>query len=118
MNVWVALLNLENSYGTEASLDAIFKEAAQSNDAKTIYLRLIDVYERSGKFEVRSFLIRSLGSTLTHRRLSIGGGGAIPEAGEEVRAEFESVDVVRSILSHSRETDGGSRSPASLTQVT
>lgn len=55
LNVWVALLNLENTYGTEASLDAMFKEAVQSNDAKTVYLRLVDIYERSAKFEVRAF---------------------------------------------------------------
>lgn len=54
LNVWVALLNLENSYGTEASLEELFKEAVQSNDAKTAYLRLVDIYERAGKFEVSS----------------------------------------------------------------
>mgnify|MGYP001580326465 FL=1 len=56
LNVWVALLNLENTYGTEASLAELFTEAAQSNDAKTVYLRLVDIYERTGKFEVRPFL--------------------------------------------------------------
>lgn len=55
LNVWVALLNLENSYGDETSLDETFKEAAQSNDAKTIYLRLIDIYERTGKLDVSHF---------------------------------------------------------------
>lgn len=55
LNVWVALLNLENTYGTEASLTELFTEAAQSNDAKTVYLRLVDIYERTGKFEVSPF---------------------------------------------------------------
>lgn len=55
LNVWVALLNLENSYGSEQSLDDLFKEAVQRNDAKTIHLRLIDIYERSGKTEVSRF---------------------------------------------------------------
>ncbi|SCZ99428.1 BZ3500_MvSof-1268-A1-R1_Chr7-2g09528 [Microbotryum saponariae] len=50
LNVWVALLNFENVYGSRVELDALFKEAVQANDSKTIYLRLIDIYERSGKF--------------------------------------------------------------------
>lgn len=52
LNVWVAMMNLENSYGTEAELEELFKEASQSNDAKTVYLRLVDIYERSGKYDV------------------------------------------------------------------
>lgn len=59
LNVWVAMLNLENSYGTEATLDTVFKEAIQANDAKTVYLRLVDIYERAGKFEVRDVLLLS-----------------------------------------------------------
>lgn len=54
LNIWVALLNLENSYGTPASLQSIFQDAVRSNDGKTIHLRLIDIYERSSKFEVGS----------------------------------------------------------------
>lgn len=53
LNVWVALLNLENSYGDETTLETLFKEAAQRNDAKTVHLRMIDIYERTGKYEVR-----------------------------------------------------------------
>lgn len=52
LNVWVALLNLENSYGDETTLEEVFKEAAQHNDAKTVYLRLVEIYERTGKFDV------------------------------------------------------------------
>ncbi|GAA5875823.1 hypothetical protein JCM1840_003525 [Sporobolomyces johnsonii] len=58
LNVWVALLNLENSYGDEGTLDEMFKEAAQSNDAKTVYLKLVDIYERSGKFEAEEELFK------------------------------------------------------------
>ncbi|GAA5904744.1 Rrp5p [Sporobolomyces salmoneus] len=51
LNVWVALLNLENTYGDESTLEDTFKDAAQANDAKTVHLKLIDIYERSGKFD-------------------------------------------------------------------
>lgn len=55
LNVWVALLNLEHSYGTPQTLEEVFKESAQSNDSKTIHLKMVDIYERSGNFEVRYF---------------------------------------------------------------
>ncbi|KAL0580810.1 rRNA biogenesis protein rrp5 [Marasmius crinis-equi] len=51
LNVWTALLNLENSYGTEESLDAVFKEAARANDSKTIHLRLASILDQSDKTE-------------------------------------------------------------------
>ena len=49
MNVWIALLNLENTYGTEDSLDEIFKRACQYNDSQEIHERLISIYIQSGK---------------------------------------------------------------------
>ena len=51
LNVWIALLNLENVYGTDDSLDATFKEAARANDSKTIHLRLASILEQSGKHD-------------------------------------------------------------------
>ncbi|KAL1677463.1 hypothetical protein EV122DRAFT_214020 [Schizophyllum commune] len=51
LNVWIALLNLENAYGTDESLDATFKEAARANDSKTVHLRLAAIFEQSGKIE-------------------------------------------------------------------
>lgn len=56
LNVWVAKMNLENSYGTEQELESVFEVASRSNDSKTVYLRLVDIYERSGKFDVGFFL--------------------------------------------------------------
>lgn len=52
LNVWIALLNLENSYGTEQTLDAVFKEAARANDSKTVHLRLASILEDTQKVEV------------------------------------------------------------------
>ncbi len=52
LNVWIALLNLENSYGTEQTLDAVFKEASRANDSKTVHLRLASILEDTQKVEV------------------------------------------------------------------
>lgn len=53
LNVWIAMLNLENTYGTEESLDVALKDAARRNDPKTIYLALAAIFEDSDKTEVR-----------------------------------------------------------------
>ncbi|EKM61289.1 uncharacterized protein PHACADRAFT_168722 [Phanerochaete carnosa HHB-10118-sp] len=51
LNVWVALLNLENVYGTEESLEVTFKDAARHNDSKTVHLRMAAIFEQSEKIE-------------------------------------------------------------------
>jgi rRNA biogenesis protein RRP5 len=52
LNVWIALLNLENVYGTLESLETTFKQAARANDSKTIHLRLASIFDQSDKLEV------------------------------------------------------------------
>ncbi|QRV97232.1 rRNA biogenesis protein RRP5 [Ceratobasidium sp. AG-Ba] len=49
LNVWIALLNLENHFGTDESLETIFKDAARHNDSKTVHLRLASILEESEK---------------------------------------------------------------------
>ena len=51
MNVWVARLNLENSYGSQKSLDEVFAEACQSMDSREVHFKLATIYESSGKFD-------------------------------------------------------------------
>ncbi|KAI4181472.1 MAG: hypothetical protein LQ346_006783 [Caloplaca aetnensis] len=51
LNVWVAMLNLENTYGTDESVDAIFKRACQHCDSLDIHERLISIYIQSGQHE-------------------------------------------------------------------
>lgn len=48
LNVWVALLNLENTYGSDETLEAIFKRACQYNDSQEIHERLISIHIQSG----------------------------------------------------------------------
>lgn len=52
LNVWVALLNLENTYGTDDSLEKVFKRACQHCDSLDIHERLISIYIQSGQHEV------------------------------------------------------------------
>lgn len=52
LNVWVALINLENTYGSDESIDEVFQRACQYNDNQEIHERLISIYIQSGKNEV------------------------------------------------------------------
>lgn len=49
MNVWVALLNLENNFGTDETLQEVFKRALVYCDPLKVYLQLVKIYERSEK---------------------------------------------------------------------
>ncbi|KAI8369582.1 uncharacterized protein BYT42DRAFT_607950 [Radiomyces spectabilis] len=49
LNVWVAMLNLENNFGSEETLDEVFKRALIYNEPKKVYLQLASIYERSKK---------------------------------------------------------------------
>ncbi|KAH9947721.1 hypothetical protein B0H21DRAFT_852620 [Amylocystis lapponica] len=51
LNVWIALLNLENIYGTDETLETTFKDAARHNDSKTVHLRVAAIFDQSDKFE-------------------------------------------------------------------
>ncbi|KAJ6036648.1 RRNA biogenesis protein RRP5 [Penicillium herquei] len=59
LNIWVALLNLENTYGNDDSIDEIFKRACQFNEPSEIYDRLISIYIQSGKNEQADDLFRT-----------------------------------------------------------
>lgn len=54
LNVWVALLGLENLYGTRATLAKAFERAVQHNNPKHVYLKMATLYQESGKAEVRA----------------------------------------------------------------
>ncbi|PMD22120.1 nucleic acid-binding protein [Hyaloscypha hepaticicola] len=60
MNVWIALLNLENAYGSDKTVEEVFKRARQYNDAQEIHERLTSIYIQSGKHEKADELFQVL----------------------------------------------------------
>lgn len=64
LNVWIALLNLENAYGTDETLEKVFKDAARANDSKTIHLRLASILDQSDKHKVCSCYSQSVSSLM------------------------------------------------------
>ncbi|KAK3322215.1 hypothetical protein B0H66DRAFT_495043 [Apodospora peruviana] len=49
LNVWVAYLNLEVAYGTDESVEEVFKRACTYNDEQEVYERLASIYIQSSK---------------------------------------------------------------------
>ncbi|KAJ2456350.1 rRNA biogenesis protein rrp5 [Coemansia sp. RSA 2336] len=47
MNVWVALLNLEQHFGSNETLDNVLKRALQYMNPKHVYLQMAKIYERA-----------------------------------------------------------------------
>ncbi|TVY24932.1 rRNA biogenesis protein [Lachnellula hyalina] len=60
MNVWIALLNLENAYGSDETLEEAFKRACQYNDAQDIHESLASIYIQSGKHGKADELFQTL----------------------------------------------------------
>ncbi|XP_053306401.1 protein RRP5 homolog [Spea bombifrons] len=60
LNVWVALLNLENMYGTEESLLKAFERAVQYNEPLKVFQQLADIYIKSEKFKQAEDLFNTM----------------------------------------------------------
>ncbi|XP_076815143.1 protein RRP5 homolog [Clavelina lepadiformis] len=51
LNIWVSLLNLENLYGSDISLERTLERALEQNDQLKVLNHLINIYITSGKRE-------------------------------------------------------------------
>lgn len=51
LNIWIAMLNLENTFGTDETLEDVFKKAVQYMDAFVIHQKLVNIYIISEKFD-------------------------------------------------------------------
>uniref|UniRef100_UPI003AB019B0 protein RRP5 homolog isoform X1 n=1 Tax=Centroberyx gerrardi TaxID=166262 RepID=UPI003AB019B0 len=60
LNVWVALLNLENMYGTEESLKKVFERALQFCEPMPVYQQLADIYAKSNKTKEAENLYKTM----------------------------------------------------------
>lgn len=52
LNIWIALLNLENAFGSNDTVQETFQRACQYNDAQEVHERLVSIYIQSGKHSV------------------------------------------------------------------
>jgi rRNA biogenesis protein RRP5 len=49
LNIWVAYLNLENSFGDSETLSQVFERATNYNDPKKAYIHLATIYDKTNK---------------------------------------------------------------------
>uniref|UniRef100_A0AAR2JIK4 Protein RRP5 homolog n=1 Tax=Pygocentrus nattereri TaxID=42514 RepID=A0AAR2JIK4_PYGNA len=59
-NVWVALLNLENMYGTEESLQKVFERAVLYCEPMPVHQQLADIYAKSNKIKEAESLYKKM----------------------------------------------------------
>ncbi|XP_051559208.1 protein RRP5 homolog [Myxocyprinus asiaticus] len=60
LNVWVAMLNLENMYGTEENLQKVFERAIQYCEPLPVYQQLAEIYAKSDKIKEAENLYKSM----------------------------------------------------------
>lgn len=107
LNVWVALLNLENMYGTEESLKKVFERALQFCEPMPVYQQLADIYAKSDKTKEAEALYKTMvkrfrqnkavwlsyGSFLLQQGQSDAASGLLQRALKSLPSK-ESVDVI------------------------
>ncbi|KAJ5098158.1 hypothetical protein N7532_005159 [Penicillium argentinense] len=59
LNIWVALLNLENTYGNDDTLDEAFQRACQYQDPQQMYEKMASIFISSGKNEKADDIFRT-----------------------------------------------------------
>ncbi|CAN8097612.1 unnamed protein product [Discula destructiva] len=60
LNVWTAYMNLENGFGTDGTLDEVFKRACSYNDEQVVHERLTTIYIKTGKHDKADNLFQTM----------------------------------------------------------
>ncbi|XP_056385651.1 protein RRP5 homolog isoform X2 [Hyla sarda] len=60
LTIWVAMLNMENTFGTEETLQKVFERAIQYNDPLKAFQNLVDIYIKSEKFKEAEELFNTM----------------------------------------------------------
>ncbi|KAL1281885.1 hypothetical protein QQF64_000688, partial [Cirrhinus molitorella] len=60
LNVWMGMLNLENMYGTQESLQKVFERAVQYCEPLPVYQQLADIYIKSDKIKEAEDLYKNM----------------------------------------------------------
>lgn len=71
LNIWIGLLNLENTFGTESTLNEVFSRACQYMDSYTIHSKLINIFQMSHNFEKASLLFKTTAKKFGAEKVSI-----------------------------------------------
>lgn len=71
LNIWIAMLNLENTFGTPETLTEVFKRACQYMDSYTIHTKLLSIYQMSEKLDKAAELFKVTAKKFGGEKVSI-----------------------------------------------
>ena len=94
LNVWVALMNLENIYGTPESLVEVFEEALKQNDTQTVFFKLTSIYTRAKKFDVSDDHDASVICLFWSLLSFVVGRAAVPDNDKAFWCQCQGVDTL------------------------
>lgn len=60
LNLWTAYINLEYNFGTEDSLMKLFDRAKSTNNPKSVFIKLLDLYKRDQKWDLVEELSKAM----------------------------------------------------------
>lgn len=83
LNVWMALLNLENLFGTHESLEQTLQEAVQMNEPYKVYMQALNMFSASKKVDELFKLVQLVIKKYKHSKETwIQAGTAYMKCGE------------------------------------
>lgn len=71
MNIWIALLNLENTFGSEETLEATFKDACQYMDSYVMHQKLVGIYTMLDKHSAADDVYQQMVKKFGKEHLSV-----------------------------------------------
>ncbi|CCE63881.1 hypothetical protein TPHA_0G00450 [Tetrapisispora phaffii CBS 4417] len=71
LNIWIAKLNLENTFGSEETLEDVFKKACQYMDSFTIHSKLLSILQMSGQTNKTAELFKTTAKKFGSEKVSI-----------------------------------------------
>lgn len=71
LNIWIAMLNLENTFGSEETLEDVFSRACQFMDSFTIHNKLLGIYQMSEKLQKARELFKVTAKKFGSEKVSI-----------------------------------------------
>ncbi|EDO17868.1 hypothetical protein Kpol_1043p58 [Vanderwaltozyma polyspora DSM 70294] len=71
LNIWIAMLNLENTFGTEETLEDVFKRSCQYMDSFTMHNKLLSIYQMSEKLDKAAELFKATSKKFGSEKVSV-----------------------------------------------
>lgn len=71
LNIWIAKLNLENTFGSPETLEEVFKQSCQYMDSYVMHMKMIGVYQMSAKVDEALSLFKAAAKKFGSEKVSI-----------------------------------------------